>query len=517
MGLSYHTLAITKDGKVMGVGRNQQGQLAVTDYQNKSVPVEILVPNVSKVYTGSIFSYLLLKDGTAKSMGYNNDGQLGNNGAITSGRYGTADLQNVSVSGIKDIATGSYFAFFIMNDGTLKACGDNSFGQLGVGNNTKVTSVRNVPILGVKQIACGGGHTMFLMQDGSVKGVGQNDQGQLGIGNNTHQYTVQNIPITGVKQIACGSLYTMFLMQDGTVKATGNNDAYQLNTGTNISSNSIVNALSVNVKAIYCGAQHNIFWMNDGKIKGQGGNEVGQLGLGDVINKVDPQEINISNVKEISCGANHSVFLLNDGTIKSCGWNQMGQLGVQTGDSSTPVTSAFSNVNSIMDTLTKVTNRFLFQQVDQLKTWLSGNWKNVTGPLTKELFLAEGVASLAGIPPSMLTNGTKVLKWSDDPAASTLSSTIPKSLYDPTNKLYKGIGVVETAKETLTAKPKTLIVNADHTEALLSFSLDNGVSWYTIGNGEVKNINSLNGLELKVRATLPTTTATITALSYAWA
>ncbi len=39
-------------------------------------------------------------------------------------------------------------------------------------------------------------HTMFLLNDGTVKGCGSNGNGQLGIGNTTQQNSIVNIPIT---------------------------------------------------------------------------------------------------------------------------------------------------------------------------------------------------------------------------------------------------------------------------------------------------------------------------------
>lgn len=514
MGFGMHTHFILKDGTVKAVGLNNYGQLGDTTTNNRTNLVTIPITNVKQISNGMYHTLFLMQDGTVKGCGTNEYGQLGGTDI-----YSKATIITLNISGVSQVACGQYSSMFLMNDGTVKSLGYNVYGQLGNGNKTNQTTFQTVPITGVKKIACGELHTIFLMQDGTVKSVGYNGFGQLanGITSGSGSAAIQNIELSNVKDIACSSHRSIFLMNDGTAKNIGYNANSQLGNGA-LEGN--FKKIDINgISKIEAGDNHTVILLDNGKVYAFGSNEQGQLGDGTLNSSGDLIDTRLTGVVNISCTSHNSYFLFSDGSVKACGRNDFGVILNGKLSSSEPIlqncivplTNLISNmsINSI--------KKFLFQQVDQLKTWLSGNWKNVSGPLTKELFLAEGVTSLAGIPPSMLTNGTKVLKWSDDPAASTLSTTIPKSLYDPTNKLYKGIGVVETAKETLTAKPKTLIVNADHTEALLSFSLDNGVSWYNIGNGEVKNINSLTGLELKVRATLPTTTATITALSYAWA
>ena len=306
-------------------------------------------------------SFFLQSDGTVKACGYNADGELG---------IGNTTQQNspvtVPISNVKQIACGGYHTFFLLNDGTVKACGYNYYGQLGIGNTTNQTSLVTVPISNVKQIACGWYHTFFLLNDGTVKACGRNDSGQLGIGNTTNQTSPVTVPISNVKQITCGGSHTFFLLNDGTVKACGHNGYGNLGIGNTTNQTSPVVVPINNVKQISCsgaggsGSGFTFFLLNDGTVKACGANSTGQLGIGNTINQVSPVTVPISNVKLITTlgGYNDvndgsSIFLLNDGTVKACGANAYGQLGIgNTTNQVSPVTVQISNVKLVAENYT---------------------------------------------------------------------------------------------------------------------------------------------------------------------
>ena len=95
-------------------------------------------------------------------------------------------------------------SIFILENGSVKGCGGNSYGQLGIGNTTNQTSIIDISINNVKQITGGGYHTMFLLENGTVKCCGLNSSGELGIGSTTNQTSIVDVPITNGKQMACG-------------------------------------------------------------------------------------------------------------------------------------------------------------------------------------------------------------------------------------------------------------------------------------------------------------------------
>ena len=301
---------------------------------------------MGKIIGGSAHTMFLMNDGTVKGCGYNTQGQLGIGNTTQQ-----TSIVNIPISNVKEVVCGGYHTMFLLNDGTVKGCGRNSEGQLGIGNITNQLNIVNIPISNVKEVICGGNHTIFLMNDGTVRGCGANNYGQLGIGNTTNQTSIVNIPnISNVKDIICGNNHTMFLLNDGTVKGCGRNLEGQLGIGNTTQQNSIVNIPNIsNVKEVICGGYHTMFLLNDGTVRGCGFNALGQLGIGNTTQQNSIVNIPISNVKDIACG-NHTMFLLNDGTVKGCGNNVYGQLGI--GNTTSPQTSIvnipINNVNKII-------------------------------------------------------------------------------------------------------------------------------------------------------------------------
>jgi hypothetical protein len=75
-----------------------------------------------------------------------------------------------------------------VSSGYLYATGDNSDGELGLGDKVKRLNWESLNIDNVLQIA-GGLHTHLLKYDGTLWAVGRNSQGQLGLGDTTERLT----------------------------------------------------------------------------------------------------------------------------------------------------------------------------------------------------------------------------------------------------------------------------------------------------------------------------------------
>ena len=230
------------------------------------------------------------------------------------------------------VGTGKFHSLFLVLNSKVYSCGDNTKGQLGIGSyvstNTPVYVKTNAytDLTNVKSVYAGGDHSVFLLNDGTVYVCGDNTFGQLGIGNNTNQTFAVQIPnLTNVKSICAGTYHTMFLLNDGSVKACGKNTNGQLGDGTILDRNTLVNIISTNVKKVYCGSFHTMFLLNDGTVIGCGNNNNGQLGDGTKVQRLNPVFVkdsngnNFTNVKDIAIGAYHTIFLNNDGTAYGCG------------------------------------------------------------------------------------------------------------------------------------------------------------------------------------------------------
>ncbi len=101
-----------------------------------------------------------------------------------------------------------------MSDGTVKAWGYNSYGQLGDNTTTNRTSPITISGLsGVQQVVASFNHTLALMADGTVKAWGANASGQLGDNTTTNRTSPTTISgLSGVKQLVAGDSSTLALM-----------------------------------------------------------------------------------------------------------------------------------------------------------------------------------------------------------------------------------------------------------------------------------------------------------------
>ena len=108
------------------------------------------------------------------------------------------------------------------------------------------------------------------------------------------------------------------------------------------------------------------------------------------------------------------------------------------------------------------------------------------------------------------------MAYTDSDKVFTADVTI-HNLYDSVDKSYHGTGIIETEMEELPAHRKFLLVNADHEECTFKCSLNDGTNWTSFTLGDVIDISAVAGTQLKIQINLPTGSAKLTAISYAWA
>ncbi|MDD2377002.1 MAG: hypothetical protein PHD15_04065 [Clostridia bacterium] len=279
------------------------------------------------IVAGNGFTTVLLDDGVVKAWGNNSNGQLGD-GTIND-RYIPTIVPGLT--NVKKLEAGGYHALALLNDETVKAWGSNWSGQIGIGTWQDV----HVPIIvpgftNIKELTGGSDCSLALLNDGTVKASGGNWAGQLGDGTGEDAYSPVIVPgLTNIKQLSSGSNFSIALLNDGTVKAFGGNWAGQLGDGTGEDSYSpvIVPGLT-NVNQVATGFEHVFALLNDGTVKAWGANSYGQLGDGSEEDAYTPVIVpGLTNVKQLAGGSEFSVALLNDGTVKTWGNNSDGQLG----------------------------------------------------------------------------------------------------------------------------------------------------------------------------------------------
>ena len=202
--------------------------------------VASLGTGVKAVATGRDFGLALMKNGTVRSWGKNSDGQLGD-GVALPGANRTLPFKVANLSGVKTIATDGFarHALALNQDGTVRAWGDNSSGQLGNGGflpgTDKAVPVRVKNLSGVKAVAAGGFHSLALLPSGKVKSWGANLDGQLGndrSGIGTEKNTpVSESGLTNVRSISGGAYHSLAVQESGRARSWGDNEYGQLGSG----------------------------------------------------------------------------------------------------------------------------------------------------------------------------------------------------------------------------------------------------------------------------------------------
>jgi hypothetical protein len=183
------------------MGDNAYGQLGEGNNNNPvypSVPVEIFsannlsIPGVAAIATGTNHSLYVRNDGSLWAMGYNRDGELGDN-TTDNNNYETNRAEEIVTGGVATVAAGDYHSVFMKNDGSLWVMGDNFYGELGDNNTTtdpsgliiygvNSTVPEEIIASGVTAVTGGGYDTLFIRSDGSLWGMGDSSYGKLGDG-----------------------------------------------------------------------------------------------------------------------------------------------------------------------------------------------------------------------------------------------------------------------------------------------------------------------------------------------
>ena len=385
------SIALTESKEVYGWGYSGYGPLGQTGYFTSPIKVSNINTAVGVALGGTDntqFTYILKKDGTVSSLGYNYYGQLGN--GTTSGSA-TVELQGVQ--NVKDIVqvSGSqngYFGAFVKKDGTVWTVGYNQYGQLGNGTADN----KSVPIQAGTQ-----GSNVLIVHEVTLASSIDDDtpMGKTGTygGNNTvvsnitlrgdngeNKYDAFNISSTSVarkfnlnlgvdeeKRLTSSDRLTFKSMNPeiATVDSAGNvRPAHKGNYGStvilveyNYNDLGVVNKFKgmIRVKVapymgvaspmVEAGGGYTIALKYDGTVWAWGYNANCELGQGNTTSVYSPVQVKssdgssyLTDIIEIAAGAYHNLALAKDGTVWTWGYNYHGQLGNgTTANSSLPV------------------------------------------------------------------------------------------------------------------------------------------------------------------------------------
>jgi alpha-tubulin suppressor-like RCC1 family protein/plastocyanin len=307
--------------------------------------------NVKAIAAGGAHTLALKVDGTVWGWGSNLKGELA---AVTSGfcagdpppagtgipcsivpvqAAGLSDVTAIAASGTTngfDVSTIFDHSLALMKDGSVKAWGNGSLGEIGDGCKpsfaapnacNRSTPVTVVGLVGVSAIATGGAHVLALSRDISAVSFGASGFGEGG-NRFVPSPCPQPNPSNPLASIACGNPTPV-----------------------------IIDNLS-DVVSLEAGGSHGVALKKDGTVWAWGGNNTGQLGQG---NHCDPVGTNatclgdgtpgstlgsrpvqvkgengvgfLTNIKAIAAGGGHTIAQASDGTLWAWGDNNNGQLG----------------------------------------------------------------------------------------------------------------------------------------------------------------------------------------------
>jgi alpha-tubulin suppressor-like RCC1 family protein len=205
-----HALAMMSTGKVEAWGANEFGQLGNGTTTASMHPVEVKgLTGVVSIAAGANHSLARKSNGTVRAWGDNASGQLGN-GTTTNSPESTEVKGLVRTA--TAVAAGANHSAALLSNGTVKTWGANEFGQLGTGTTTashEAVEVKN--ITAATAIAAGANHTLAVLSGGLVKAWGAGEAGQIGNGSNQAIVAspVEVDALSGITSVAAGGNHTL--------------------------------------------------------------------------------------------------------------------------------------------------------------------------------------------------------------------------------------------------------------------------------------------------------------------
>ena len=224
----------------------------------------------------------------------------------------------------------------IKNDNSLWVWGQGSSGELGLGATSRVFTPTNLFSQGDVWISCSAGnsYSLAITASGNLHSWGNNSSGQLGLGNTTSTSTPVQIAGQQWIQVAASPDFnyphTLAIRCDGTLWAWGNNTYGQLGDGTTAAKSSPIQVGSESTwSKVANGDGYSVALKSDGSLWAWGSNLWGNIGNGTSGNNYSvPQQVgNLNNWRSISTRNFSTYAVKQDGSLWSWGYGAQGQLG----------------------------------------------------------------------------------------------------------------------------------------------------------------------------------------------
>lgn len=301
VGIDF-SLEATASGSVFAWGGNEFGQLGDGSNNPRDTPFPIASISGAAYVTASGWRGCSVShSGRAQCWGYNVSGAVGGGDAAPQIMVPVAVEQAEAFS---VLASGSAHACAVGVSGALYCWGANSYGQLGLSSAAPNVLVPTrvpdaVATANVVAVAAGTQHTCAIVSTGEVRCWGDNSQGQLGVGDtDPRELSVFTLQASeGATRIAAGDQYTCVVLASGSVKCWGLFNGFAGSIGVSPQRTLRPTLFDVGGPVAYvaAGSNHACARMLDGRVRCWGANGAGQLGDGTNVDRSAPVDVALPN------------------------------------------------------------------------------------------------------------------------------------------------------------------------------------------------------------------------------
>lgn len=333
-----------RNGDLYMWGANDCGQLGTGDYDLRTEPTKISLPNNEKaheLWCGDGYTFVRTQSGAFYCFGDNSSYQLG---MSTKTDHVNRPTENEELSGKGaelSLASDHVIALY---GGTVYGWGKNTSGTLGMlPDLVKAPTVIDETLISIKAISTGDYHSLAIDLDGRLWAWGSNSAGQLAvvaaksvrIPEQVIVEAVRYVKNDGVKEkeeyevlfdaVCAAGTHTMALSADGMIWGWGTNAYGQLGTTTS----KVPDPMQINssaYKIISTETASASITAND-KLYFTGENTCGRFGIDSEKDLNSFSTLTATGVADVAMGDDFSAYILGDGAVYTCGSNIKGQLG----------------------------------------------------------------------------------------------------------------------------------------------------------------------------------------------
>ncbi|KAJ5067770.1 claret isoform a [Anaeramoeba ignava] len=284
--------------------------------------------NIQKVSVGSRNEAILTKEGNVFAKGYyinpKNPKEFNNISSL---------IEDTNDRIIEDIACSWCSIYLLTSNQNVYGIGSNEYGQLGFDSETLPKTEKPILMMkNVSKIFSGFSSTCIFLLNSNQElfGCGNNEFGQVGLGESRKEETyiqkltqIQNIPKGKIIDIQCGYCHSIMLIENENEDENENpkrklyscgryffnglgkyQDTYEF---TEIKSSLFEND-NDNILDFSVGTFHNLILTSNNKLIGFGNNNSGELGIGDTKNQRIPIQIELPKLRFNENISNYHVY-----------------------------------------------------------------------------------------------------------------------------------------------------------------------------------------------------------------